>query len=67
MSAKFFLGLAFFLLAISMVLGCEDKASATRIDCVNVNKITDPQRKAELLKRCPRMGPEFKPSPKVYW
>ena len=67
MNTKFILMLAFSSLVALMVLGCEDKASATRAACVNIEKVTDIQQKVELLKRCPRVGPEFKPSPKVYW
>lgn len=33
--------------------------------CVELEKTTDPAKKAELLKKCPRSGPEFKPSPKI--
>jgi entry exclusion lipoprotein TrbK len=32
--------------------------------CADLDKITDPAQHAELLKKCPRSGTQFKPSQK---
>lgn len=57
-----------FIVATSLVAflsGCgkapPEVASPT---CADLDKVTDPVQKTELLKKCPRSGPEFKPSPK---
>jgi len=45
--------------------GCGKEAPAVASPiCADLDKVTDPAQRAELLKKCPRSGPEFKPSPK---
>ena len=60
--------LAALLLAATLaasLAGCGKEAPAVASPtCADVDKVTDPAQKAELLKKCPRSGPEFKPSPK---
>ena len=35
--------------------------------CADLEKIKDPAQRAELLKKCPRLGSGFKPSDKREW
>ena len=60
--------LAALLLAATLaagLAGCGKEAPAVASPtCADADKVTDPAQKAELLKKCPRSGPEFKPSPK---
>ena len=54
--------------ATVLTIGCskrpDEKAEIASPTCADMDKITDPAQKAELLKKCPRSGPEFKASPK---
>lgn len=60
--------LAVFALASSFLLaGCKEKAAVASPACADLAKTTDPARKAELLKKCPRSGPVFTPSEKKEW
>lgn len=57
--------------AAGLNVGCSKKTDeiyqgASPI-CADLDKITDPAEKAELLKKCPRGGPGFKPSDKKEW
>ena len=36
-------------------------------DCGDLDKITDPDQKAELLNKCGRGGPAFQPSKEKKW
>jgi entry exclusion lipoprotein TrbK len=57
-------------LALAAVLaaglaGCgKEQPAVASPTCADLDKVTDPAQRAELLKKCPRSGPEFKPSPK---
>lgn len=48
------------------IAGCgkESAPVAASSTCAELDKVTDPAQRAELLKKCPRSGPEFKASPK---
>jgi entry exclusion lipoprotein TrbK len=57
--------------AAGLNTGCSKKADEIYQEaspiCADLDKITDPTKKAELLKKCPRGGPGFKPSDKKEW
>lgn len=59
------------IVAASLNVGCGKKSDeSTHVaspTCADLDKITDPIQKAELLKKCPRGGPGFKPSDKKEW
>jgi entry exclusion lipoprotein TrbK len=56
------------LLAATMtVSGCREKPAVASPSCAELEKISDPAQRAELLKKCPRGGPDFKPSPEKNW
>ncbi|MBI3407666.1 MAG: entry exclusion lipoprotein TrbK [Planctomycetes bacterium] len=45
--------------------GCgKEQPAVASPTCADLDKATDPAQRAELLKKCPRSGPEFKASPK---
>lgn len=50
----------------AFLAGCgkEPEPVAASPTCAELDKVTDPAQRAELLKKCPRSGPEFKASPK---
>lgn len=58
---------AFLLAATAMAAGCHEEPAVASPACVELEKTTNPARRAELLKRCPRVGPEFKRSPVKNW
>jgi entry exclusion lipoprotein TrbK len=51
----------------ALLVGCKDKPSVASPACADLEKVTDPVQKAELLKKCPRSGPAFKPSREKKW
>lgn len=51
----------------ALMIGCGEQPQATNIVCADFEKTTDPAKKEELLKKCPRIGPAFKPSDKKVW
>ncbi|NOU14713.1 MAG: entry exclusion lipoprotein TrbK [Methylococcaceae bacterium] len=50
-----------------LLVGCEKAPDIASPTCADLDKITDPAKKEELLKTCPRSGSGFKPSPKKSW
>ncbi|NOU14186.1 MAG: entry exclusion lipoprotein TrbK [Methylococcaceae bacterium] len=50
-----------------LLVGCEKAPDIASPTCADLDKITDPVQKEELLKTCPRSGSGFKPSPKKSW
>jgi entry exclusion lipoprotein TrbK len=59
---------AFFGLSLCvMFAGCDGRTAAVSTACAKLANATDPARKAELVKKCPRGGPVFKPSEKKQW
>jgi entry exclusion lipoprotein TrbK len=51
----------------TIIAGCEKSADVASPNCADLDKITNPVQKAELLKTCPRGGAAFKPSDKKSW
>jgi len=49
---------------VVLLVGCEKAPDIASPTCADLDKITDPAQKEELLKTCPRSGSGFKPSPK---
>lgn len=47
--------------------GCSNRDEVPNPPCEDLNKDLTPAARADLEKRCPRSGPEFKPSPKKEW
>ena len=59
---------AVFMLAVgASLVGCKDKPAVASPACADLEKVTDPAQKAELLKKCPRSGPACKPSEEKKW
>lgn len=49
----------------TVIVGCSKSPDVVASPaCADLAKVTDPAQKAELLKKCPRAGGEFKASPK---
>jgi entry exclusion lipoprotein TrbK len=48
------------------IAGCDSKPAVASPRCVELDKTTDPVRRAELQKQCPRGG-KFQRSPAVNW
>jgi len=48
-----------------LLVGCEKAPDIASPTCADLDKITDPVKREELLKTCPRSGSGFKPSPKI--
>jgi entry exclusion lipoprotein TrbK len=46
--------------------GCDSKPAVASPSCVEMDKISDPVKREELQKQCPRGG-KFKRSPAVNW
>ncbi len=68
MNAKRFLSAVFSAMLAVLILGCGQKPDVAAMACSDYDKLTDPVQKAELQKRCPRVGGEpFKPSPQKSW
>jgi len=65
MKAKHILALASLLPVL--LTGCNDKPAVASPACADLEKTTDPAARAELLKRCPRVGPAYKPSQPKNW
>lgn len=65
MAVRLISHLAACLVAVALS-GCSktEDASAT---CAELDRVTDPARRAELQKQCPRSGPSFKPSKPKEW
>jgi len=60
-----FIALALAAALAASLAGCsKEPPTAASPSCADLNKVTDPAQRVELLKKCPRSGPEFKPSPK---
>lgn len=56
------------LIASTLLSACFDKKLETASpNCADFDKATDSVQKAELLRKCPRIGPAFKPSEKKEW
>jgi entry exclusion lipoprotein TrbK len=51
----------------ALLTGCNEKPAVAGETCADLNKITDAAARAELLKKCPRSGPDFKPSKPGNW
>lgn len=51
----------------AFLVGCNERPVIASPSCADIEKITDPAKKSELLKRCPRSGPAFKPSEEKNW
>lgn len=51
----------------AFVAGCGKAPDVASPICSDLDKVTDPVQKAELAKKCPRSGSEFKPSAKKEW
>lgn len=64
MKAKRFLALITPAILAVVMGGCGKEPEMASPTCADLDKITDLAQRAELLKKCPRTGPEFKPSPK---
>lgn len=67
MSAKRLLSLFVAATIAALIAGCGKTPDVASPTCADLDKITDPAKKAELLKKCPRSGPAFKPSEKKEW
>lgn len=48
-------------------LGCNKAPLASSPACGDLQTISDPQKKAELERKCPRSGPGFVPSEPKKW
>jgi len=51
----------------TIIVGCEKTPDIASPKCADLDKITNPVQKAELLKTCPRSGAAFKRSDKKIW
>jgi len=67
MKTQNFIVIAVLLVAAAIVVACKDKLAVASPACADLAGISDPAQKAELIKRCPRNGPDFKPSPVKNW
>jgi entry exclusion lipoprotein TrbK len=67
MKNKKCIAIAVVLVAAVLVAACKDKPAVASPACADIAGISDPAQKAELIKRCPRNGPDFKPSPVKNW
>lgn len=69
MNKKYFL--LIILATAVLTVGCsknpDEKIEVVSPTCADLGKVIDPVQKAELLKKCPRGGPAFKPSDKKEW
>lgn len=55
------------LLVTVLATGCHNEPAVSSPSCSELEKTTDPVRRQELEKRCPRGGPAFTPSEKKNW
>lgn len=67
MKIQNFIAIAVLLVAAAIVAACKDKPAVASPACADLAGVSDPAQKAELIKRCPRSGPDFKPSPVKNW
>ena len=70
MNRKQIVSLVLGLLMITSLPGCAEDDKGQEIAspaCADLDDVTDEAQRAELLKKCPRKGPDFKPSPKREW
>jgi entry exclusion lipoprotein TrbK len=67
MKTNTWLAVVLILTASVLFASCKDTLEVASPDCVDIEKITDPVERAERLKKCPRGGPTFKPSPVKSW
>ena len=53
----------------AVVAGCDNKAEekVASPTCADLEEIKGPAQRAELLKKCPRLGSGFKPSDTREW
>jgi entry exclusion lipoprotein TrbK len=58
---------AIVLATMVVLVGCREEPAVASPACADFEKVIDPTVKAALLKKCPRSGPEFKPSPEKKW
>ncbi|MGV7209320.1 entry exclusion lipoprotein TrbK [Oxalobacteraceae bacterium A2-2] len=63
---KNFVLCAGWLFVLALLAGCKPEPLVASPACVEMNKTTDPIKKKELEKQCPRAS-RFKPSPHVTW
>lgn len=54
------------LTVLAILVGCDNKPAVASPACVELDKTTDPAKRAELQKQCPRGG-SFKPSKGISW
>jgi entry exclusion lipoprotein TrbK len=59
--------LAGVLLSAALVTACHERPAIASPACADLSKMTNSAQKEALIKKCPRSGPDFKPSPKKYW
>jgi len=52
---------------ITVFTGCSNRDEVASPACEDLKKDLAPAVRADLEKRCPRSGPDFKPSPKKEW
>ena len=51
----------------ALATGCGKEPDVASLNCSDLDKVSDPAQKVELVKKCPRSNSEFKPSPKKEW
>lgn len=66
-NAKIRLATVATLTALAIISGCHDKPVVASPACVELETTTDPAKRADLIKKCPRGGPNFKPSEPKSW
>lgn len=67
MMKKMFGFISTLLISAGLVVACKGEPEVASPVCAEYFKATDPQQKAELAKKCPRSGPDFKPSSGKKW
>jgi len=67
MKTKRCAGFVVLLVTILIVTGCRDEPAVASPACAELGKISNPSKRGELLKKCPRGGSDFKPSPEKNW
>lgn len=63
MSTKRFVSLILAATVMAVIGGCGKTPEVASPDCAELDKTIDPAKRTELLKKCPRSGPAFRPSP----
>ena len=51
-------------IVIAAITGCSKQPEIASSECAELGTTTSPSQRAELVKKCPRSGPDFKPSPR---